>query len=85
MQANEFNQLPLSTKLQWVSFEGEFLMDIRYYAFKVNLYRVRDLLVEVFYDHKNDCITHVLLLDRQSSRMQFYADQVRLEIKTEVA
>lgn len=54
-------------------------MDIRYYAFKVNLYRVRGELIEVFYYHKQDQIASIHLLDRDSTRMQFYADQVKLE------
>jgi len=78
MRASDFNQLPLQTKLQWVYFQGEFLMDIRYYAYKVNLYRIEDFLIEVFYNHKNDRIEMINLLDRSSGRMQFYADQVKL-------
>lgn len=78
MQAADFNRLSLQTKLQWVYFQGEFLMDIRYYGYKVNLYRIDDFLIEVFYHHKNDRIELVTLLDRTSTRMQFYADQVKL-------
>jgi len=80
MQASQFNQLPLQTKLQWVYFQGEFLMDIRYYAHKVNLYRIDDFLIEVFYNHKNDHIDQVSVLDRSSRRMQFYADQVKMNV-----
>jgi len=81
MQAADFNRLSLQSKLQWVYFQGEFLMDIRYYEYKVNLYRIDDFLIEVFYNHKNDRIELVNLLDRTSGRMQFYADQVKLNTR----
>jgi hypothetical protein len=79
MSEQHFNEWTVGEKMQWILREGEFLMDIRYYSFKVNLYRVSGLLVEVFYYHKQDQIASIHLLDRDSSRMQFYADQVKLE------
>ena len=79
MNATDFNELSLGKKMQWILQEGEFLMDIRYYAFKVNLYRVKDQLIEVFYYHKQDQIASIHPLDRDSTRMQFYADQVKLD------
>ena len=54
-------------------------MDIRYYGFKVNLYRIKDFFIEVFFDHKRNRIAKILVLDRSSNRMKFYADQVKLE------
>jgi len=74
----EFHALPLRSKMQWVCLEGEFVMDIRYYDFKVNLYKIRDFFVEVFFHHKKDQIEKVELLDSQSTRIKFYADQVKL-------
>jgi hypothetical protein len=79
MIATDFNQLPLETKIQWVYFEGEFIMDIRYYEFKINLYRIKDFLIEVFYHHKSDLIQKVVVLDKKCNRMKFYADQVKLQ------
>ena len=80
MNIKEFNELSLSNRMKWILQEGEFLMDIRYYAFKVNLYRVKDQLIEVFYYHKQDQIASIHLLDHDSSRMKFYADQVKLTL-----
>ncbi len=65
--------------MQWVYFEGEFVMDIRYYEFKINLYRIKDFFIEVFFHHKDNRIEKVLVLDHSSNRMKFYADQVKLE------
>lgn len=78
MLASEFDSLSLERKIQWVYLEGEFLMDIRYYEFKVNLYRVRGFLIEVFYHHKLDRIAFIRPLDSTSNRMKFYADQVKM-------
>ena len=58
--------------------EGEFLMAIRYYEYKVNLYALGSELVEVFYNHKLDRIHKIQSLDKSSKRMNFYADQVSL-------
>lgn len=80
MKAKDFESLPIENKIQWVYFEGEFVMDIRYYEFKINLYRISDFFIEVFYHHKEDRIEKVLVLDRSSNRMKFYADQVKLEV-----
>ena len=80
MLANDFVQLPLEAKIQWLYFEGEFVMDIRYYEFKINLYLLKDFYIEVFYHHKEDKIKKIIILDRNSSRMKFYTDQVKLGI-----
>ena len=58
--------------------EGEFLMAIRYYEFKVNLYSLGSELVEVFYNHKLDRIHKIQSLDQSSKRMNFYADQISI-------
>ena len=81
MRSKDFSQLSIESKLQWVYFEGEFIMDIRYYDFKINLYRVKGFLIEVFYHHKLDRIEKVALLDRDSNRMKFYTDQVKLDFQ----
>ena len=80
MEAQDFNKLTLENKMRWVYFEGEFVMDIRYYEFKINLYRIRNFFIEVFYHHKEDRIAKILILDRSCNRMKFYADQVKLEV-----
>jgi len=78
VKAQDFSDLPIENKIQWVYFEGEFIMDIRYYEFKINLYRIRDFFIEVFYNHKEDRISKVIVLDHSSNRMKFYTDQVKL-------
>lgn len=79
MKAKEFSKLSTEQKIQWIFFEAEFVMDIRYYEFKINLYRLRDFFIEVFYDHKADRIAKVMVLDHSCNRMKFYADQVQIE------
>ncbi|HEY8402689.1 MAG TPA: hypothetical protein VIK89_15580 [Cytophagaceae bacterium] len=74
----EFNSLPLNTKIQLLYREGDFLMNIRYYGYKVNLYVLNNFFVEVFYNHKLDKIEKIELLDSQHTRMKFYTDQIKL-------
>ncbi len=78
MTANQFTTMSIAHQLRWVYFEGEFVTSIRYYKHKVNLYQISNFLVEVFYNHKEDRIDQVGLLDFSSKRLNFYADQVKL-------
>jgi CRISPR/Cas system-associated protein Cas5 (RAMP superfamily) len=73
-----FTALGLTEKVKLLYRKGEFVMSIRYYSYKVNLYLLNDLYFEVFYNHKLDCIEKIELLDEKSSRMKFYADQIKL-------
>ncbi len=58
--------------------DGEFIMSIRYYGYKINLYQLNDRFYEVFYNHSLDKIEKIEELDSTSTRMKFYADQIRL-------
>jgi hypothetical protein len=74
----DFNKWPLDRKIKVLYEEGSFVMAIRYYGYKVNLYVLGNLLVEVFVNHKAAAIEKILLLDTSHSRMKFYSDQIKL-------
>jgi hypothetical protein len=57
---------------------GHFVMGIRYYRYKVNLYLLGDEYIEVFINHKKTLIERIALLDRKHTRMKFYSDQIKL-------
>jgi hypothetical protein len=78
MCPHHFLDLPLADKVQTVYREGVFIVAIRYYGYKINLYLLGGLYVEVFFNHKHDCIEKIELMNPQHTRMKFYADQVRL-------
>jgi hypothetical protein len=75
----ELSVLPLAEKIQSLYRYGFFVMNIRYYEYKVNLYLIGTDYVEVFFHHKRGRIERILPLDRSHSRMKFYSDQVRLK------
>lgn len=78
-QAHEdFFNLPIHEQTKRLYLEGTFVLSIRYYGYKVNLYLYLGDYIEVFYNHKLDAIERVQLLDYQHSRMKFYADQINL-------
>ena len=58
--------------------DGTFIVAIRYYGYKINLYLIHDHYIEVFYNHKFDHIEKITPLDYGHSRMKFYADQISL-------
>lgn len=80
MVPEKFNTMSHDEKLRWIYFEGEHVMAIRYYQYKVILYVLNNFLVEVFYHHTRGKIEKVEIMEKNNSRMKFYADQVRLTL-----
>jgi hypothetical protein len=74
----EFSELALRHKIQILYIDGTFLMAIRYYKYKVNLYLLNNFYVEVFYNHKLDKIEKAEVMCCKHTRMKFYADQIKL-------
>jgi hypothetical protein len=74
----EFNALPLSEKIPLLFKKGNFIVAIRYYGYKINLYLLNNFYVEVFYNHKRDMIERIELLPAVHTRMKFYSDQIQL-------
>jgi len=78
MSREEFAKLPLNRKIQTLYLEATFVVAIRYYGHKVNLYLLENEYVEVFYNHKLDKIDKIDFLPRDHSRMKFYLDQIKI-------
>ncbi len=74
----EFNALPLKEKISLLFQDGNFIVAIRYYRYKINLYLFNNFYVEVFYNHKKDMIERIELLPVFHTRMKFYLDQIQL-------
>ena len=70
--------MTLQSKIDMLYEEGTFIMSIRYYRYKVNLYLLGGLYLEVFINHKYSEIEKITLLDSSHSRMKFYSDQIKL-------
>ncbi len=68
----------LDAMIQTLFKEGTFVVSIRYYGYKINLYLLSNFYVEVFYNHKLDKIERIELLERKNKRVKFYADQISL-------
>lgn len=78
MTQRDFFNLDLDSMIQMLYQEGTFVVSIRYYGYKVNLYLMGNFYVEVFYNHKYDCIERIEPLRRKTKRIKFYADQISL-------
>ena len=74
----EFFSMKLDDMIQTLYREGTFMVSIRYYKYKINLYLLSNFYVEVFYNHKLDKIERIELLKRKTKRVKFYADQISL-------
>ena len=70
--------MSLDEKAKWLYFNGQLVTSIRYYGYKVNLYLLDKIYIELFYNHSRDHVERIEPLDDRSSRMNFYADQVKL-------
>lgn len=80
MEQSLFNFLELEQKdqIKQLYTEASFIVAIRYYGYKINLYLLHGSYVEVFYNHKLDLIEKILPLDFNHSRMKFYQDQISI-------
>jgi hypothetical protein len=74
----EFKRFSLDNKIKTLYEQGTFVMGIRYYRYKVNLYMLGSNYLEVFINHKHASIEKILLLDTRHTRMKFYSDQIKL-------
>ena len=74
----EYRKLTLQKKIDILYQKGTFIMSIRYYGYKVNLYLLGNFYLEVFINHKDTNIEKITPLDMQHSRMKFYSDQIKL-------
>lgn len=74
----DFDKLSLDEKVSMLYQDGIFITAIRYYSYKVNLYLLGSLYLEVFVNHKLACIEKIVQLDTNHSRMKFYSDQIKL-------
>jgi hypothetical protein len=81
MTPKEFSNRTLDDKVKTLYEEGTFIVAIRYYGYKINLYLLHNFYVEVFYNHKHDRIDKIDLMERNASREKFYADQIRLPLE----
>ena len=78
MPEAKFASLTIAEKIQTLYKEGQFVVAIRYYGYKVNLYLWCGIYYEVFYHHKQDLIEKIEKLDYSHKRMKFYEDQIKL-------
>lgn len=78
MTWTELSKAPLDKKISLLYEHAQFVMAIRYYRYKVNLYLLGNDYVEVFINHKQTLIEKITLLDHSHSRMKFYSDQIKL-------
>lgn len=82
IRSTEFEELTLNDKISVLYEKGTFIMAIRYYGYKVNLYLLDNYYLEVFVNHKFSLVEKIVPLDRTHSRMKFYSDQIRLPRNT---
>ncbi|MDH5382158.1 MAG: hypothetical protein OEW75_14985 [Cyclobacteriaceae bacterium] len=78
MEKGVFSLSSLDYKITRLYEAGTFIVGIRYYRYKINLYLYDGRYYEVFYNHKYDRIEKIELLDNSHSRMKFYTDQIKL-------
>ena len=74
----ELSHCSVHEKIKTLYEQGIFIMAIRYYGYKVNLYLRGDYYIEVFVNHKLAAIEKIDLLDSSHTRMKFYSDQIKL-------
>jgi hypothetical protein len=76
----QLQEYPLEKRITMLYEHATFVMAIRYYRYKINLYLLGNEYLEVFVNHKDASICRISLLDTQHSRMKFYYDQIKLSL-----
>ena len=79
ISSRQFKSLSLIDRVNLLYRQGTFIVSIRYYAYKVNLFLLNGFYAEVFYNHKLDKIEKIELMDQSNKRMKFYTDQIKLD------
>jgi len=74
----EFKQLNKRDKIGVLYQDGTFIVAIRYYKYKINLYLMENYFVEVFFNHKLDMIEKIDIMDQNTTRLKFYSDQIKI-------
>lgn len=74
----DFVDLSLDKKIRTLYQDGDFIMSIRYYKYKINLFRLGDDFFEVFINHKLSIVEKIQPLEWTHSRFKFYTDQISL-------
>lgn len=74
----DYNRLSLKDKITTLYQQGTFVMSIRYYGYKINLYLLGNVYLEVFVNHKLASIEKITQLNTNHTRMKFYSDQIKL-------
>jgi hypothetical protein len=77
----ELAKYPIEKRINVLYEHAHFVMAIRYYRYKVNLYLLGEDYIEVFINHKRTLIERITLLDRKHTRMKFYSDQIKLPLE----
>lgn len=78
VKSPDFVALPIADKVKTLYRDGTFIVSIRYYGYKVNLYLLYNYYVEVFINHKLAHIERIELMDLRSNRLKFYSDQIKI-------
>ena len=77
---DDYKSMSLDKRINLLYQEGKFVMNIRYYGYKINLYLLNNFYIEVFVEHKLASIEKIQLIDPSHSRMKFYSDQIKLPV-----
>ncbi len=80
VSSTEFASMSIPDKAWQLYKHGTFIIGIRYYRYKINLYLYGSEYLEVFYNHKHDFVEKIEVLDTSHTRMKFYEDQIKLSV-----
>lgn len=78
MEKEVFKKLSVQQQVKALYLDGTFIIDIRFYEYKINLYLFENFLVEVFYKPVEDRIEKIEVMEKNSKRLNFYSDQIKL-------
>src|SRR5260221_4382468 len=79
---SDLRKFPLDEKVQLLYEHATFVMAIRYYGYKVNLFLLAVVYLEVFFIHKKQRFVKIDLLDPNNLRLKFISYEFKLLVNS---
>ena len=76
MNLSDYKALPLKEQLAVLERQGQAVLAVHYYGYKVTLHAWQHHYLEVFFHLKRSMVEKIMPLGMRCSRIPFYADQL---------
>lgn len=80
MSPEKFNRLNQENRLLTLLCKGEFVSEIVYYGYRIKLYVIDSLFIEIFTNIHSSMIEQVEIMDPKEQRLNLYVADVDINV-----